>query len=410
MTQTLQFDVAVVGGGPAGLACGLALARESGLPVAAVAPPPPPGARKDTRTAALFPGSIALLQNLGAWEGCRDASAPLRAIRIIDAVDAPLTAPEIVFRREELGLDALAHNVPNEALTRALRAAAAAPGSGVTLIDSAVTDVSIEFGGATLSLADGRAIAARLVAGADGRSSICRKAAGIGTRAWSYDQSAVASTFAHGRPHDNISTEFHTAHGPVTTAPMPGLASGLVWVAKPAIAERLAALGEEEFRAALEDRLQGLLGTVGAIGPRAVFPLSGLAALAMGARRVALVGEAGHVVPPIGAQGLNLGFRDVAALASIVRDATREGRDIGGAETLALYSQARAADIERRAFAVGFLNRVLLSSRVAPVNLARGLGLVALKSIGPLRRQAMRDGLAPPGPVPSLMRAAGAAP
>lgn len=409
MIESHRFDVAVVGAGPVGLACGLALAREAdGLSVAVVAPKA--AARKDTRTAALFPGSVALLRNLGAWEPCREVSAPLRAIRIVDAMDAPLTAPEIVFRCEEVGLDALAHNIPNAALTRALHVAAETQESGVTLIDGAVTNVSIEDNGVSLGLSDGRAIAARLLAGADGRESMCRKAAGIATRAWAYDQTAVACSFEHGRPHHGVSTEFHAAHGPVTTVPLPGRASSLVWVERPAQAQRLAALDDDEFRNALEDRLQGLLGTVGAIGQRGAFPLSGLAADVMGARRVALAGEAGHVLPPIGAQGLNLGFRDAAALAGVVQDAARAGRDIGGEETLALYSRARAADVERRAFAVGFLNRALLSSNLPPVNLARGLGLIALGSLGPLRRQVMRGGLEPTGALPRLMRAAGAAP
>jgi 2-octaprenyl-6-methoxyphenol hydroxylase len=189
--------------------------------------------------------------------------------------------------------------------------------------------------------------------------------------------------------------------------PLPGLASSLVWVETREEAQRLAGLGEEDFRTALETRLQGLLGSVGGIGARALYPLSGLEAEVFGRNRVALVGEAGHVVPPIGAQGLNLGLRDGAALADCIADALREGRDPGGAETLAAYTRARRPDVSSRVLAIDILNRSLISGLV-PVHLARGLGLHALRAIGPLRRLVMREGLDYAHARPTLMQPGGA--
>jgi 2-octaprenyl-6-methoxyphenol hydroxylase len=165
-------------------------------------------------------------------------------------------------------------------------------------------------------------------------------------------------------------------------------------------------MDEETFRSMIEARLQGLLGRIGAIGPRGLFPLSGLTAEVAGRNRVALVGEAAHVIPPIGAQGLNLGFRDAAILADCVSDALRDGSDIGGAQMLSAFTKARRIDIASRAWTIDLLNRSLISDYL-PVQLVRGAGLFALKAINPLRRLAIREGLAPSFIAPRLMRGSG---
>ena len=187
-----------------------------------------------------------------------------------------------------------------------------------------------------------------------------------------------------------------------------GAASSLVWVERPGPAGRLASLDDEEFRAALETRLGGLLGPIGRVSPRTLFPLAGLTATVLGQNRVALLGEAAHVIPPIGAQGLNLGLRDAAALADCVAEARAGGGDIGAPQVLKAYDAARTGDVASRAWTVDLLNRSLITEFL-PVHLARGLGLVALKTIGPLRRFLVREGLQPSRAVPSLMRPAGAA-
>lgn len=404
-----RFTAAVVGGGPAGLAAALALGAAGADVVLAAPPHRAAGQAPDNRTAALFAGSIEFLKNLGVWDLIASHSAPITAIRILDDTGALLRAPEVTFTAAEVGLDVFGWNVPNNALVAGLTAGASKPESGVTL-QSTLGIAQVEIGNdvATLTSQEGDRFEVLLVAGADGRNSLCRTAAGIATRTWSYPQAAIATSFRHSRPHGSVSTEFHRPAGPFTTVPLPDLSSSLVWVERPEEAQRLAALDEAAFRTAVEIRLQGLLGALGKIAPRAVFPLSGLTAERFGGNRVALVGEAGHVIPPIGAQGLNLGIRDAAALADCVAEALAAGRDPGGSVALDAYSARRRSDVTSRITTIDVLNRSLISDFV-PVHLARGMGLVALKTFGPLRRLAIREGLQPSQSLPSLLKPEGAA-
>ncbi|HEY8248268.1 MAG TPA: UbiH/UbiF family hydroxylase [Hyphomicrobium sp.] len=404
MKTTDFHDVCVVGTGPAGMAAALALAS-LGLRVAAVGMAPRKG---DTRTAALFAGSITLLENLGAGEVCRQAGEPIHGVRIIDDMGALLRAPEVIFTPAETGLERFGYNVPNSVLVEALRRRAAEL-PGLTLIEAGVEQVAVAPDEVELHLGEGRTIASKLVVGADGRQSLCRKAADIPVRTWIYEQSALTCTFMHQRMHGGISTEFHRPAGPFTVVPSPGRASSLVWVERPPVAQQLAGLDDATFRAVLEERLQGLLGQVDAIGPRGVFPLSGLAAEAAGRNRIALVGEAVHVIPPIGAQGLNLGLRDAACLADCVADAQATGSDIGAPSVLEAYGRMRSTDVASRIWTIDLLNRSLLS-RVPPVQALRGLGLHILKNVGPIRRFAIREGLSPSFITPRLMQPAEPAP
>ena len=397
-------DVAVVGAGPAGLSAALALATIGARTLCAGPPFSPDPARPDTRTTALLAGSVQLLRNTGVWSRCAAMAAPLEAIRIIDDRRAILRAPEVEFRAGELGLGTFGYNIPNAALVAAMIGQARRL-ENLKLVETAgVTRIEPAGASVRLTLDEGGGIDARLVAGADGRRSLCRRAAGIATRGWRYDQAAIACNFDHARPHENVSNEFHHEAGPFTTVPLPGRASSLVWVERPAEVERLVALPDEAFIQAVEANLHGLLGHVTGLGPRAAFPLSGLTASPLAASRIALVGEAAHVIPPIGAQGLNLGFRDAATLAEGVASALAAGADPGGEEVLRAYDRARMSDVASRTFAVDLLNRSLLTEFL-PVQLARGLGLHLLKSIAPLRQFVMRQGLAPNRGLPALMRA-----
>jgi 2-octaprenyl-6-methoxyphenol hydroxylase len=401
-----RFAVAVVGGGPAGLAAALAAAA-AGAETALFAARDSKSPAADNRTAALFAGSIEFLQNVGAWERLQPASARITAIRIIDDQGALLRAPEVLFSAEDIDRDGFGWNVPNAALTGSLTECADAATRLSRVETQGISDIAIRPDCVTLTSHEGATFEAQLVVGADGRNSLCRTAAGIDTQSWRYEQAALTTSFFHARPHHDVSTEFHRPAGPLTTVPLPGSVSSLVWVERPAEAQRLAALDEARFRAELEARLQGLLGTLGEIRPRSVFPLSGLSARTFGQKRIALAGEAAHVIPPIGAQGLNLGLRDAAVLADCIADARAAGRDPGDDATLEAYSRLRQGDVSSRITAVDILNRSLISG-ILPVQFARGLGLIALKTMPALRRQAIREGLQPSSLNASLLAPGGA--
>lgn len=393
----VEADVAVIGAGPAGLITGLAFA-ELGFATIVAGPRADP---RDGRTAALFQSSVALLKRLGAWAAIEPTAEPLDAIRLIDATGALFRAPEVTFRACEIGETAFGYNVPLATLTSTLEALAKArlnrmETSGITAITPAPSNV-------TLVTAEGETIVSRLAAAADGRQSAGRTAAGITPKRWSYDQAAVVCTFDHSRPHNRVSTEFHRRCGPLTVVPAPGNASNLVWVDTLSEAERLASLDDVAFTDELSQHLQGLLGRVTVRTPRRTFPLSGQTADPLAQNRIALIGEAGHVIPPIGAQGLNLSFRDAATLADVAAAARDAGEDIGGPKALASYSDARRFDVNSRVWTVDLLNRSLLS-QFTPIHAARGFGLFALKSLAPLRQRLMREGIAPERSMPTLMQ------
>jgi len=394
-----MFDVAVAGAGPAGLAAALSLVA-SGVRVALIAPNEADRA-PDRRTTALLGDSVNLLKTLGVWQRASGHATPLEGIRLVDDCGGLFRAPEITFRASELGLTAFGANIANAPLVEALLAAAAQ--TDAIRLTSSVADITPGSDRVTVRLSNGESCGVRLLVAADGRNSLIRKASGIAAESRSYPQSALAVSFAHAKPHQGVSTELHRRNGPLTCVPLQGLASSLVWVEAPEEAQRLAALGDDAFCAVLEEALQGLLGRIHSPGPRGVFPLSVLTAEHMGHNRVALVGEAAHVMPPIGAQGLNLGLRDAAALAEIVADEIVQGGDPGSARTLQAYHRARFFDVVTRQVSIDLLNRSLLSGFLPPHAL-RGAGLHLLANVKPLRDLVMRSGMGPQGKVPRLMQ------
>ncbi len=393
--SSLTAEAVIVGGGPAGLTAAIALAS-AGIETALVAKR---RAAPDYRTTALLDSSVKALDALGVWTRCREHAAPLRVMRIIDDTARLLRAPEVSFAASEIGLDAFGHNIENRFLAAALEARAAGI-AALTRIEGEADTVEIEGGRVTVRC-DGAVLSGRLAIGADGRRSLCRAAAGIDTRSRSYRQTALTFNLAHSRPHRDTSTEFHTETGPFTLVPLPGERSSLVFVVDPAEAPRLSALSEAEMAAEIERRSHSILGRIEVEPGRGVFPLVVETATRLGARRVALIGEAAHVIPPIGAQGLNLGLRDAATIAELVVAAHRAGDDMEGLTDR--YEQMRRADVMSRTLAVDLLNRSLLSDFL-PLQGVRGLGLFLMERIGPLRRALMREGVAPSASQPRLMR------
>lgn len=398
-------DVVVVGAGPAGLAAALALAHV-GADIALVGPPPPKTSARssETRTAALLASSVDLLKALNVWQTLAPHAAPLAAIRIIDASRSLFRAPDIEFKAGEIGLEAFGYNIANTVLAETLYAQAQAVLPAVAAGN--VTGIAIDGSNAVLTLSEGAPLSARLVAGADGRLSICRRSAGIGVTERRYDQVAIATSFRHTLPHGNVSTELHKEEGSVTTVPLPDAhASSLIWVGPLAEIVGLMRRDEEGFGDALSERLGGLLGAVSDIGARAEFRVAVLTVHRLAAKRIALLGEAAHILPPIGAQGLNLGLRDAASLADCVAEALRQGRDPGGDDALDAYMRARQLDVMTRTLGVDLLSRSLLTS-LPPLQAARGIVLHGLKALPLLRRAVMHLGLTPPTELPTLMRPA----
>ena len=250
-----------------------------------------------------------------------------------------------------------------------------------------------------LTLADGRRLSAQLVVGADGRGSPSRKAAGIDATERRFGQTALTMLLRHSRPHDDASTEFHTREGPFTLVPLPPTPqaphrSSLVWLMRDASAGRLRDKADAELARDIRTRSHAMLGDIEIEGGRGGFPMTIQRVARLTAPRLALVGDAAHAFPPIGAQGLNLGLRDVAEIVAIAARARNEGGDPGGDAALAAYARARRADIALRTLGIGAFNASLLASSW-PVDMARGLGLAALGAAAPLRRLAMREGLNP---------------
>jgi len=397
MTKPLTVEVAIVGGGPAGLTAAIALA-EAGIETALIARRAAP----DHRTTALLSGSVTALETLGVWAGCAREAAPLRIMRIVDATARLVRAPEVRFAASEIGLDAFGHNIENRHLLTALDARACTLPS-LTRLEDEARAVETNETGVSISLGGGDRIAAKLVIGADGRRSLCRTAAGIESDGHAYPQTALTFNLVHARPHQDTSTEFHTESGPFTLVPLPGDRSSLVCVVEPAEAERIAALDDTVLNEELEQRSHSILGRITVEPGRGAFPLAVETVRSFGQSRIALVGEAAHLIPPIGAQGLNLGLRDAATIGELVVSARRNGGDVGGSDLLARYDTLRRADVKSRTFAVDLLNRTLLSGFL-PVQSARGVGLYLLDRIGPLRRAVLREGVAPAASQPRLMR------
>jgi 2-octaprenyl-6-methoxyphenol hydroxylase len=389
MNDTPIYDTVVIGGGPAGLTAAIALA-ETGARTALIARRAP---YADNRTTALLGASTDLLERLDVWRRCRDKAAALQTMRLVDDTGRLIRAPEVRFSSDEIGLEQFGYNIDNRSLMVALEERAAEL-SNLTRFDDEAAGIDPQDADVQIHTNQGQLLSARLVIGADGRQSPSRAAAGIEVRRRDLAQSALTFNISHSRPHQNISTEFHTPQGPCVFVPLPGNRCSVVWVQSTREAERLKALGDDELSDAAEKQSHSIFGRVQVEAGRHVFPLTIESPSQFASHRVALVGESAHVLPPIGAQGLNMGLRDAADIADIAGNAMLLGEDPGSPQVLARYQSARRADVASRRVAIDVANRSLLSDFIAVQSL-RAAGMHLLGSFGPLRRLAMREGLAP---------------
>ena len=386
MSETHQCEILVAGTGPAGLIAALAFAGQ-GFSVLLAGPEP---GDRDERTTALMMPAVRFLQDLHGMTHLVEGAAPLKTMRIADATSRLIRSPFVSFKASEIDEDAFGFNFTNRSLNRQLFDAVKA-NTSITRQHSFVVqwypgeqNVDVEFD-------DGSAAHAKLAIAADGRNSPARAAIEVATRRMDYRQSAFVTDFEHEFDHENASTEFHTDTGPFTQVPLPGKRSSLVWMVRPETADELAAMDADILSRTIEDRMQSMLGKVKVGTARQIYPLSVLLARTFARRRIALVGEAAHVFPPIGAQGLNLSIRDVSDLLTAVK---RNPGDPGSADVLAGYNRLRRPDILARTGSVHLLNQSLLSDML-PAQIARRVGLSMLDAFAPLRGFFMREGMHP---------------
>ncbi|ORE98921.1 UbiH/UbiF family hydroxylase [Aurantimonas sp. 22II-16-19i] len=378
-------QIVVVGGGLAGTATALGFAA-AGFDTLLAAPTAP----DDKRSSAILGRSLAFLADHGVLDALGEAKAPLAVMRIVDDLGRLFRAPTVEFRASEIGLSAFGINALNEDIAKALQHCTDAE-DNLEVRAVAATGLTLGDERAIVTLEDGSEIGADLVVAADGRRSPMREAAGISSRQWRYPQTALVLNIEHARDHASVSTEFHTRTGPFTQVPLPGRRSSLVWVDDPRLAELYVDLKPDRLSSMIAEKLHWILGDVSLDGPIACYPLGGSRVERLTSTRLALVGEAAHAFPPIGAQGLNLGLRDAEALVRLAAE-TRD--DPGSRLTLSRYEAARRGDVASRMAGVDLLNRSLLMDFL-PSQIARTGTLAAMGLVGPLRHFAMREGLVP---------------
>lgn len=398
-----DFDVIIVGGGLIGSALAVALGG-AGLRVALVDrldPATMVDVPFDGRASAISHASCRALEAIGAWKHLTADAQPILDIRISEG-DSLLF---LHYDHRELGDGPLGFMLENRHLRRGLFAAISEIANIELFAPAELSGLERTGNAAVARLADGGTLRGRLVAAADGRASPLREAAGIRVHGWSYAQSGIVCTVVHERPHRGVAHERFLPAGPFAILPLTGNRSSLVWTEPSAVADRLIELDGTAFDDEMRDRFGDFLGHVASVGPRWSYPLALHNADTYRARRLALVGDAAHGMHPIAGQGLNLGFRDVAALAEAVVDAARLGLDIGGSDVLSRYETWRRFDSMTLLAVTDGLNR-LFSYDIGAVKMARDAGLAAVNRLPPLKRFFVRHAQGTVGKLPRMLRGA----
>lgn len=404
-TPDLSADALVVGGGLVGLTTAIALAR-AGLSVLLVDDVVPEVALApsfDGRATAIAHASCQLFRALGLYDGLAAEAQPILDIRVSDGRPGEKPSPlSLHFHAADIGSDPFGLMVENRHARFVLNRAIAGIPSITTIAPAKVTGTRRDAAGARAFLADGRIIAARLIVACDGRHSPLREEAGIRKIGWSYPQVGIVTTVEHARPHNGLAHEHFLPSGPFAILPLTGNRSSLVWTEASDLAPLILQMNQQDFDAELRRRFGDQFGDVHSVGPRFSYPLAFHIAAHFADTRLVLVGDAAHGLHPIAGQGLNLGLRDVAALAEVLADGTRIGLDPGDPELLARYERWRRLDSVIMGTVMDGLNR-LFSTDLAPIRLARDLGLAAVERMPGLKRFFMHHARGTVGTLPRLL-------
>lgn len=403
-TEGKRFDLLVAGGGYVGLSLALAVKRAApplhvGLIDAAMKPR---GGGPDLRSSAIAAAACRMLRELGVWDAIAPWAEPIRSMVVTDSRLADSVRPVfLTFDEATIDEGPFAWMIPNAVMVTELSAAARDAGVEMITPDMA-SDAVFEAEATRVRLASGRWLETRLLAACDGAKSRLRAIAGIRTVSWDYGQSGIVTTIEHEFPHEGVAYEHFLPSGPFATLPLTGNRSSLVWTERSDVAERIAREDEFVFEEELKRRLGERFGWVRAIAPRAAYPLGLTLARDFVRPRFALVGDAAHGIHPVAGQGLNLGFRDVAALAEVIVDAARMGQDIGALDVLEHYQLWRRFDTTRMAMTCDALTR-LFSNDLGPVRLIRDIGLGIVDRLPPLKQRFIREAAGDRGQLPRLL-------
>jgi 2-octaprenyl-6-methoxyphenol hydroxylase len=399
-----QRGIVIGGGAFAGLALALALRQGLGgeIPVVVADPALAIKPSRDPRATAIVAACRRLFEALGVWEMVAGQAQPITDMVVTDSNLEDATRPAfLTFAGDVEPGEPFAHMVENRYLIDALVERAQA--EGVDLRASAVTEFTARADGVEVRLADASVIEASLLVAADGARSKLRERAGIATHGWDYDQSGIVVTVGHERDHHGRAEEHFLPSGPFAILPLTGKRSSLVWTEKRGEAARIVALNEDEFHRELEQRFGLHLGEIAALDKPRAFPLGYFVARSFIAERLALVGDAAHVIHPIAGQGLNMGLKDVAALAEVVVDAARLGMDLGQADVLDRYQRWRRFDTMAMGLATNSLN-FLFSNKSTLLRTVRDIGLGLVDRTPPLKNLFIRQAAGLAGEVPRLLK------
>ena len=357
----------------------------------------------DGRSTAFLDSSVKIFQTLNLWDKLVESVTPISKIRLIDDTERLIRAPEVLFDSSEIGLNAFGYNILNQELVQKLDEICS-NFSIVTRISNKVKMLKLEEQSVKIHLDNDQEVSCSLCIGADGRNSIVREFIGSEVSQRKFDQSALVLNLMHTVPHNNISTEFHTPNGPFTLVPIGEKQSSLVCVDLPDEIARLKQLDNANLEIELETKSKSILGKLTIISEKQVFPISSISVKRFGANRSVLVGDSAHALPPIGAQGLNLGVRDVAILGEIVVRAKSFSQDLGNTVILSDYERSRKTDIQMRTMAVDLLNQSLLTGFL-PTQAIRYFGAQITNNIPFIRKYLMKFGAYDSFAVPKLEKA-----